>query len=261
MPFDAASQSGASRRSAIALTLAVHTALIAFLMLPPPRDARSAQTALKLFDVRPDQPAEKSKPRKIEQVLPVPPQPVDLVVVPPPVVPLPRPSDIVVAMLEQSEPAEPGTGCDLTAPVQAALEESAEVQARLAHMPRAHRSVANAIMVWDTEWVTSNDKSDAQALEALRDTIAGTVAVASPACRLQVQAGPRLIILHAEPDNLVLALGSGTWRWQDVLQAARPGWSDEQLLADTKSKLTLARADDASLRPDERILSKTPTNP
>ena len=198
-----------------------------------PIAVRSA--SLKVFDVPQGPPNPDPKPAQPRQPLRVPPQIVDAVLVPPPVVPLPVPSPVVAAMLAQSDIDAQGGACDLTDPVRAALLESPLVQDRLARMPRAHRSVANAIMVWNVDWIMSDHRLDVEALTAIRDVIAGTVAAASETCRMQNQSGPRLIIIPGTDTNIVLALGSGAWRWQDVLQTARPEWSSDQRIAGTVS--------------------------
>jgi hypothetical protein len=234
------------RRTSLIVTIAAHVGLFAILMIPVAQPVRVQAASLKLFDVKPGPPEPETNPQKPRQPVPVPPQPTETIVVPPPIIPLPVPSAVVVALLEQSDQADQGGACDLTGPVQAALEESVDVQMTLPRIPLARRSVANAIMIWNLDWVTSDDRLDVKARETIRDVVAGTIAAASPECRLQPQGGPRLVILPGEDGNTVLALGSGQWRWQDLLETARPGWSDDQLLASAKPALIMASADDAS---------------
>lgn len=143
------------------------------------------------------------------------------VIVPPPVIPLPTPNETIVAMLEQRASLASQGACDLTEPVQAALRQSEAVAASLPQIPQARRSVANAIMVWNAQWVALHETLDPAAMAAIRDTVAGTVAAASPECRLQPQSGPRLILLPGATVTTVLALGSGVWRWQDLLDTAQ----------------------------------------
>jgi hypothetical protein len=82
-------------------------------------------------------------------------------------------------------------------------------------------------MVWNANWVMPDTSLQPAAFDDIRDVVATTVAAASEACRVQPQGGPRLILLPGTTENVVLALGSGTWRWQDVLDTAR--LSDAQL--------------------------------
>ncbi len=154
----------------------------------------------------------------------------------------------MVALLEQADSQAAGGACDLTGPVQAALQSSEGVTTNLPRIPRGGRSVANAIMVWNTDWVAADAKLDATALATIRDVVAGTIAAASPACRLQPQGGPRLIVLSGVRENTVLAMGSGMWRWQDLLDTARPPQDDPNAVSPARRTAFLAEgADDASI--------------
>jgi hypothetical protein len=213
------------RARMLAATIAIHAGLLAFL-LSAHRETQSVafSSPMSTIDLAaPPGPAQPAKPPQPKPVPPTPPQPV---VVPPPVVPLPLPSDMAVALLDQSVMQATGGACDLTAPVQEALRTSEAVQAALPMLPRPSRSVANAVMIWDANWVAFADAPDLSVRDTIRDAIAGTVAVASEECRLQMQGGPRLLILPlGDTQTIVLALGSGQWRWQDLLDTARPdGW-------------------------------------
>ena len=213
------------------LTLAVHAGLLAVLLTPTATPTAPNLSVIALSDFAASVPSPKQAPPRAPQPRPVPPTPIMPIVVPPPVIPLPAPNAMVVALLEQADTADAGGACDLTAPVQAALQASEAVRDSIPQIPRDQRSVANAIMVWNVAWIVPDARSGGQidnaAAEIIRETIAGTIAAASPSCRLQPQGGPRLIILPGDPDNLVLALGSGSWRWQDLLETARPDWSDD----------------------------------
>jgi hypothetical protein len=216
-------------KRALGATLAVHGGLLALLLMPSVENARPAGSALAMFDVTGPLASETPKPPKARQPTPVPPTPPQPIVVPPPILPLPTPNAIVVALLEQADASASGGACDLTGPVQAALQTNEGLMRSLPHIPRDQRSVANAIMVWNAQWVTPDPDLAPAAFEVIRDVVAGTVAAASEECRLQPQGGPRLIMLPGTTETIVLALGSGTWRWQDVLDTARPSDSPLQV--------------------------------
>jgi hypothetical protein len=129
-----------------------------------------------------------------------------------------------VAVTPVSVAAVPlGGVCDLTAPVQSALQASPDVRARLPMIPADQRSVANAIMLWNAGWLHADDGVAKAAYAAIRDTVASVVLAAPDACRSQVQSGPRLILLPGEGgQTTVLALGSGQWTWQQVADTAGP---------------------------------------
>ncbi len=211
------------RSTAAAATFAIHVGVIAVLMMPTITTPRSVPRALAVFDISAAAAMADTSPPKAPQPEPVTPTLPQPIIVPPPVIPLPSPNETVISMLEQTDVAASGGACDLTDPVQAALQQSEAVAASLPQIPQARRSVANAIMVWNAHWVSLHETLDPAAMAAIRDTVAGTVAAASPECRLQPQSGPRLILLPGVSETTVLAVGSGVWRWQDLLDTARSG--------------------------------------
>lgn len=234
------------RARTLVLTISVHVALLAMLLFAP-QGSRSlpVTSAISMIDVAaPPGPAQPATPPQPKPVPPTPPLPV---IVPPPAVPLPLPSELAVALLDQSTAQASGGACDLTAPVQEALRTSLPVQAALPTLPRPSRSVANAVMIWDADWVIFTDETGVSVRDTIRDAIAGTIAIASEECRLQPQGGPRLLILPlGDTQTIVLALGSGQWRWQDLLDTARPdGW----VMADQEPAPSLSAARASAARP------------
>lgn len=179
-----------------------------------------------------------------EPVKPTPPQPI---VVPPPEILFPTPNTLLIAMLDQTASAANGGTCDLTAPVQAALQSSEAVRASLPLIPPDKRSVANAIMVWKVAWLAEDQQLGATAVDVIRDVIADTIAAATPECRLQPQTGPRLLLLSGPGDTVVLAVGSGQWRWQDLLDTAHPDLTGEGIPGAVPSATIFASVDRASV--------------
>ena len=162
----------------LALVLALLFATSAA-MSPPPR------LNLSSFDVtRPGPPA--PTPPKPPQPKKIPPTPRQPVVIPPPAVQLTALSPMVVELLAQSDAQATSGACDLTAPVQAALQTNAEVQALIPSIPSERRSVANAISVWNQSWVMPDAQLQEQVLASIRTAVAMRVAAASEACRLQL---------------------------------------------------------------------------
>ncbi len=210
------------RSTAAFATFAIHAVIIAVLMIPMVAPPRSAPRTLAIFDISVSAAMPSAKPPQNPQPEPVTPKLPQPVIVPPPVIELPTPNETLVATLEQTASVSAGGACDLTEPVQAALRDSEAVAASLPQIPQTRRSVANAIMIWNAQWVALHETLDPAAMAAIRDTVAGTIAAASPECRLQPQRGPRLILLPGLNETTVLALGSGVWRWQDLLDTAQP---------------------------------------
>lgn len=234
------------RSTAAVATFAIHAVIVGALMMPTASPTPSVPRVLAVFDISASAAMPEAKPAtpQPEPVAPTVPRPV---IVPPPIIPLPTPNQIVVATLDQTASTAFGGACDLTEPVQAALRSSEAVAASLPEIPQARRSVANAIMIWNAQWVALHETLDPTAMTAIRDTVAETVAKASPECRLQPQSGPRLIILPGIRDTTVLALGSGVWRWQDLLDTAQPETDAPNPPEAAQSTTFLAGLDDASI--------------
>jgi hypothetical protein len=203
-----------------ALTVGIHGFLLLLIVSARSEAQQSPTEALATFDVSDPgppapEPTTEPQPREVE---PTPPQ---LIVIPPPALEIPTLSPMVVSLLERADTQAAG-GCDLTYPVQVALQTSPEVQRELPRIPEQRRSVANAVAIWNQTWFEPDEQLSQSVVLAIRGTVAATVAAASDACRLQLQGGPRLIYLPGIPDTTVLALGSGEWTWQQVADSASP---------------------------------------
>jgi hypothetical protein len=217
---------GASRRAwAIAATATIHAVALVFILFPLRAETASAQPQhLITFDspVSAPAPSAKPKPRQPRKIAPQPPLPDP---VPPPLIEISVVTPQVVALLEQADAQAASGGCDLTAPVQAALQSSTAIQQQLPAIPVERRSVANAIAIWNQEWVQPDAQLKVEVIDTLRSAITTTIEAASQACRMQPQGGPRLIYLHNSAktgnETTILALGSGAWTWQQVADTAK----------------------------------------
>ncbi len=225
----------------------MHVGLFGLLLVPDRAETQSVTSVLRIFDVNIKAADTKPEPPKTPQPSPVKPTPPQPIVVPPPEIAVPNVSTIAVAMLDQTQNAANGGACDLTAPVQAALQSSEAVLASLPLIPPDKRSVANAIMVWKVAWLVDDQRLDATAVAAIQSVVAETVAAATPECRLQPQAGPRLLLLSGTGDTVVLAVGSGQWRWQDVLDTAEPDMTGANLHDAVPPMAIFASMDRASI--------------
>lgn len=228
----------------LGVTIAIHLGLFALLLMPTAVKPRPVPRTLAVFDVSA---STAPAPLKVAQPEPVVPAPVKPIIVPPPFIPLPTLNETVVALPDQANAAAAGGACDLTEPVRAALQANENVVASLPDIPRDKLSVANAIMIWKVQWLADDSALDSIAVAMIRDVVAGTIAAATPECRLQPQIGPRLLLLAGTGDTVVLAVGSGEWRWQDLLETARPGWSADALVDGQQYEANLAGVDHASI--------------
>ncbi len=227
-----------NKRVTAALSVGVHVAVIALVLLfSGASDKQTFRPSIATFDVNVPGPSAPKTP-KAPQPKPVPPQPPLPLVIPPPALLVPHKTDIVASLLEQADVQSAVGGCDLTAPIQAALQISPEVQQQLPTIPVEHRSVANAIAVWNQNWIEPDTAIDKNVYETIRLTIANTIIRASESCRLQPQGGPRLMYLPVNGTTTVIALGSGEWTWQQLADSAQPqiiNQADQPLLAQRAS--------------------------
>lgn len=108
-----------------------------------------------------------------------------------------------------------GGRCDMLRMLQDALRKDPMVQAAIA----AHRSSGqgrHAIRIWNGDWVMSRGQ-DGKGLAAVRQAMIWEIGFAPHACRTQPMRGQVLISLADSPGAPRLLLGSGSWRWSDLV--------------------------------------------
>lgn len=110
-----------------------------------------------------------------------------------------------------------GAGCNMLRRLQVALRKDRRVQAAVGE-------AGGALMVWNGDWVR-HPGQDGAGLAAVREAILWEVGFAPPACRIEPVKGLVVVTLSDAPGAARLALGSGTWRWQDLLFAGSRGRS------------------------------------
>ena len=103
-----------------------------------------------------------------------------------------------------------GGGCDLARAVQQALRRD-----RLVHtaVEGANR-LGKAVMMWNGDWVRSGGQ-EGKGLSAVREAIQWEVAFAPATCRNERMHRP--VLLSLADGNTRFAIGSGNWRWSDLL--------------------------------------------
>lgn len=177
------------------------------LPLPPPETPKP--------DPAPPEPAKPPPPRHIARPAKAPP--------PPQVLPLPagKPSPVAdaseVSDGQLASAATVGSGgggraCDMTQRLQVALRKDPQVQAAIAE---AH--AGRAMMVWNGDWVRHGGQ-DGDGLAAVREAIMWEVGFAPAACRTEPMRGLVAISLNDGPVASRLVMGSGDWRWADLLK-------------------------------------------
>ena len=114
-----------------------------------------------------------------------------------------------------------GEACQLTEWLQQALQADPQVQAALRSVPRPARSVANALMIWDGDWVEPRLQAG-QSVIAVRAALVAGIRAAPLACQTQSVRGPELLTLTESSGVTILAVGSGEWRWENLLEPSPP---------------------------------------
>jgi hypothetical protein len=103
-----------------------------------------------------------------------------------------------------------GGTCDMARAVQQALRRDPMVREAV---EEAHRA-GKAIMVWNGDWVRNGDQ-DGKGLSAVREAIMWEVGFAPAACRNVPMHG--LVLLSLADGGTRFAVGTGNWRWSDLL--------------------------------------------
>ncbi len=115
-----------------------------------------------------------------------------------------------------------GTGgrCDMVRRLEDALREDPDIRSALIAAHREAGLGRGALVVWDGDWVRSSGQ-DGRGLAGVRQAIAVEVAFAPAACRAEGLNGRVVIALEDGPGAARMVLGSGAWRWSDLLGARR----------------------------------------
>lgn len=114
------------------------------------------------------------------------------------------------ASVGEGEGGGGGGGCDIARAVQRALRRDPMVRGAV---EEAHRS-GKAIMVWNGDWVRNGDQ-DGKGLSAVREAIMWEVGFSPAACRNMRMHG--LVLLSLADGGTRFAVGTGDWRWSDLL--------------------------------------------
>jgi hypothetical protein len=222
--------SGRRRRfGATALSLAVHVAAGAALLATwtaAPRPAEPPTMSVSLVPPTPPAPVAPESAPEPKPEEPPPPRlgrAAKLPVTVAPIVAKPGPAAAAPVEMSDSELAGAatvgagaggGAGCDMARWLQKALREDRQVQATVAEV-----APGKAIRVWDGAWVR-HPGQEGEGLAAVREAIMWRVAFAPVACRAQPVHGLIVLSLHDGPGASRLAVGTGDWRWSDLLFSA-----------------------------------------
>jgi hypothetical protein len=184
---------------------------------PPPPPEPPTQAPAPKAPPTPKPPA-KAPPRHIQARLARTPAPPEVVPVPASEAPPAADADAEVSESEVAGAATAGSGgagqgCNMAGRLQTALRKDRMVQAAVAE---AHRG--KALRVWNGHWVRHGGQEGA-GLAAVREAIMWEVGFAPEACRKERVHGLVMLSLNDRPGGARLVVGSGEWRWSDMLFA------------------------------------------
>ena len=124
--------------------------------------------------------------------------------------PVPREVDLPLPGVDIVTPAAaPAQACDVLAQVGVALQADAAVASTLLQVP----SEAPAVMAWNGQWSPSPDNT------AIKRTIVATLPATRADCLDEPMTGPRLVFLAGKATTVSVAIGSGHWRWRELLSS------------------------------------------
>ena len=124
-----------------------------------------------------------------------------------------------------------GGDCQAMQGLQAALQSDELFKQALLQIPRNERSVANVVMAWDGQWTgvigdapdVSNPDETVPFPELLKARIQEHVRTSTFKCLNETIYGPSFILINAtdvhemRDETVILAIGSGEWRWADLI--------------------------------------------
>jgi hypothetical protein len=109
-----------------------------------------------------------------------------------------------------------GGRCDMVGRLQRALRDDLRVRTAVAQASRAPGFAGRPLVVWNGDWVR-HGLEEGKGLASVRQAIAVEVAFAPKPCRSQSMHGLVLLSLSDTPGAARIVLGSGAWRWSDLL--------------------------------------------
>ncbi|WP_309603512.1 hypothetical protein [Sphingomonas sp.] len=130
------------------------------------------------------------------------------------------PQDSFSAELD-NKPRGTAGGCAIFDLVSKSLIADPIVAAAVLSTPRESRSIADAIVIWNTGWSATAD-SPGEPLGPARAAIEQSLRSVPDSCLDEPVAGPRLVPIPEGERTIFLAIGSGNWTWRQLLVEADP---------------------------------------
>ena len=144
--------------------------------------------------------------------------------VPPPLIPMPSVSAAAPDTAAAGDAGVAGGGnvCQLSTDAAAAIQQDPMAMAELAALPPGVRSGADAVMLCNGTWFDQQIPVAAPTgavlpSSSLRLAIEKMVVAAPASCRDEAMVGPVFVPIPEGNRTTLLAIGSGAWRWSDLL--------------------------------------------
>jgi hypothetical protein len=219
----------ASRRIALlASIIAAHILIIAWLMThaaPEKAQAAGRETIISI-SLSPGDRASAQPKKPVQR-----PKVAVLKPVPPPLIAMPSilPAAVDTADAGDAGVAGGGRVCQLSTDAATAIQQDSMAMAELAALPPGVRSGADAVMLWNGKWYNqdipvpeptgalSTTAGAVSTAGSLRLAIEKMVVAAPAACRDEAMVGPVFVPIPEGDRTTLLAIGSGAWRWSDLL--------------------------------------------
>lgn len=112
-----------------------------------------------------------------------------------------------------------GVSCAIERAVADAIANDAHARAALNALGPV-RAATGAVMVWNGGWIVPPERDDAAKIAILHPIMLAAIAGATADCRSTELYGPRLIAVSGLARPVLLAIGSGRWRWRDLESTA-----------------------------------------
>jgi hypothetical protein len=120
-----------------------------------------------------------------------------------------------------SDAPGPAGDCGIFDQVQSQLRSSPKVLDALRRIPRTAKSVANAIQLWDGDWIVPRTPDGPAIMVPIEQTIVQAVAASPPKCAAAQVQGPRFILVQDGPETTIVGLGSGVWLWSSLVATSK----------------------------------------
>ena len=109
-------------------------------------------------------------------------------------------------------------GCAVAAMLGRAIETDPAALAALLALPPEARTTADAVLVWNGTWLPAPLADGTDSLNGIRQIIEQSFAASPPECVEATIAGPQFIPVAADNRTIMLVVGTGSWRWKDLVE-------------------------------------------